>query len=141
MSFYLDASVIVSTMVDEVSSVVVERFLKRAADPLIVGDFAAMEVASAMSRLVRMKSLAAEAAVIRLGEFDAWRAAKTSSLDFQPADLRLSGVFVRRFDLGLRAPDALHAAVCQRGGHTLVTLDTRLAASAEALGVRVDCLA
>ncbi|MDB5479759.1 MAG: PilT protein domain protein [Caulobacteraceae bacterium] len=140
MSFYLDASVIVPILVDEVASAVVERFLREAADPLVVGDFAAMEVASAMSRPVRMKSLPSEVAVVRLGEFDAWRSAETSSLDLQPADLRLSGVFVRRFDLGLRAPDALHAAVCRRGDHTLVTPDKRLAAAAEALGVRVECL-
>jgi predicted nucleic acid-binding protein len=111
VSLYLDASVIVSTMVDDGSSAVVEQFTKAAAEPLIVG------------------------------EFDAWRAAKTSNLDLQSADLRLSGAFVRRFKLGLRAPDALHAAVCQRGGHTLVTLAARLAAAAEAPGVRVDCLA
>lgn len=141
MSFYLDASVIVPTLVDEIASVVVARFVREAADPLIVGDFAAMEVTSAISRLVRMKSLSSEIALVRLGEFDAWRSAKTSNLDLQPADLRLSGVYIRRFELGLRAPDALHAAVCQRGDHTLVTLDARLAAAAEALGVRVDCLA
>jgi predicted nucleic acid-binding protein len=141
LSFYLDASVIVPTLVDEVASVVVERFVRGAADPLIVGDFAAMEVASAISRLVRMNALSSEIAVVRLGEFDAWRLANTSSLDLQPADTRLANVFVRRFELGLRAPDALHAAICQRGDHTLVTLDTRLAAAAEAVGVRVDCLA
>jgi hypothetical protein len=141
VSFYLDASVIVPTLVDEIASVVVARFVREAADPLIVGDFAAMEVTSAISRLVRMKSLSSEIALVRLGEFDAWRSAKTSNLDLQPADLRLSGVYIRRFELGLRAPDALHAAVCQRGDHTLVTLDARLAAAAEALGVRVDCLA
>jgi predicted nucleic acid-binding protein len=46
-------------------------------------------------------------------------------------------MFVRNFALGLRAPDALHAAVCRRADLTLVTLDRRLASAAEALDVRV----
>jgi hypothetical protein len=41
VSLYLDASVIVSTMVDDGSSAVVEQFTKAAAEPLIVGDVAA----------------------------------------------------------------------------------------------------
>jgi predicted nucleic acid-binding protein len=44
-------------------------------------------------------------------------------------------VYVRRFELMLRAPDALHAAACKRAGHRLVTLDKRLAAAAKDLGV------
>jgi predicted nucleic acid-binding protein len=35
----------------------------------------------------------------------------------------------------LRAPDALHAAVCRRASLILVTLDRRLATAAEMLGV------
>jgi uncharacterized protein len=51
--------------------------------------------------------------------------------------LHLANIFVHRFDLMLRAPDALHAAVCQRLGLTLVTLDQPLARAATALGVAV----
>lgn len=54
---------------------------------------------------------------------------------------RLATVFVRRFDLKLRAPDALHAAACRRDDHLLVTLDKRLAAAALELGVRTLLLA
>ena len=46
-------------------------------------------------------------------------------------------LYVRRFDLKLRAPDALHAAICRRLGMRLVTLDRRLAAAARALGIDV----
>ena len=45
------------------------------------------------------------------------------------------------FDLGLRAPDALHAAICRRTGDRMVTLDRRLAAAAATLGVAVEHLA
>ena len=41
----------------------------------------------------------------------------------------------------LRAPDALHAAICRRGDLTLVTLDRRLASAAAELGIRAELLA
>ena len=53
-----------------------------------------------------------------------------------PAGFR-ENPFVRSFDLGLRAPEAVHAAVCRRADLQLVTLDRRLAAAAEVLDIRV----
>ena len=141
MTLYLDASAIVPTLVREGASRAVGAYLDAAADAFVVSEFAAAEVASAVSRLVRMTSIGRQAADDVLREFDAWRASATTGVEFASADVRLASVFVRRFELGLRAPDALHIAACQRGDHTLVTLDTRLAAAANALGVQVDCLA
>jgi len=137
MSLYLDASVIVPTLVDEAGSAAVARFLAAATARLIVSDFTAAEVASALSRLVRMALLSSKDAAARLREFDVWRASASDPIDFQPSDFRLANIFVRNFDLSLRAPDAVHTAVCRRGDLTLVTLDRRLANAAEALGVRV----
>jgi len=141
VTLYLDASAVVPTLVEEGASHAVGDYLGAASDPLVVSDFAAAEVASALSRLVRMTAIGREAAETVLREFDAWRAIATTGVELSSADVRLANLIVRRFELGLRAPDALHAAVCQRGDHTLVTLDSRLAAAAEALGVRGDCLA
>jgi predicted nucleic acid-binding protein len=139
--FYLDASALVPTLIREAASAVVDDWLLAATEDLAVGEFAAAETASALSRLVRMGHLADTDAARLLGEFDVWRAAAACEVDIQPSDIRLASLFVRRFDLGLRAPDALHAAICRRGGHTLVTMDRRLAAAAEALGVICVCLA
>ena len=66
---------------------------------------------------------------------------------YRPRSLRsASGVsrhldadaYVRRFDLALRAPDALHLAVVQRLDLSLITLDRRLATAARELGVGVE---
>jgi predicted nucleic acid-binding protein len=137
VSFYLDASAIMPTLVQEASSKALSRFLTQAEDSMVVSEFAAAEVASGLSRLTRMGVLDSDTAGRHLADFDAWRAVFTVDLDLRAADVRLANIFVRRFDLGLRAPDALHAAICRRMDHTLVTLDRRLAAAAEALGVRV----
>jgi len=139
VSLYLDASVVVATLFEEAASAEVADYIRSAREPLVIGDFTTAELASAISRLVRTGHLTEQAATKRLGEFDTWRAAKTDDLDLRSVDVRLANSFVRRFDLGLRAPDALHVATCRRADHTLVTLDRRLAAAADALGVRVEC--
>ena len=59
----------------------------------------------------------------------------TAPAECVSSDLRLANHFVRRFELMLRAPDALHAAVCQRMGASLVTLDRRLADAARELSI------
>ncbi len=54
------------------------------------------------------------------------------------ADMRLAGVFVRRFDLTLRVPDALHLAIARRLDVALVTLDRRLTTAAGELGIAAE---
>jgi uncharacterized protein len=137
MSIYLDASALVPTLIAEPASVAIDAFLLGCSDALVVSDFAAAEVASALSRLVRTRRLTVAEAGERLADFDAWRAGEIESADMDAHDCRLANTFVRRFDLRLRAPDALHAAICRRLGLQLVTLDRRLAAAAQELGIDV----
>jgi len=54
------------------------------------------------------------------------------------ADVFAAGGFIRRLDLNLRTPDAIHIAVCQRSDSVLATFDRRLAAAAENLGLAVE---
>lgn len=140
MTAYLDASTILPTLIEEAGSAAVDRFIAENDEPLVISEFAAAEVASALSRLVRTGLLDPDDAAARLSDFDAWRAASADDLDLQASDVRLANVFVRRFDLMLRAPDALHAAACRREDFLLVTRDRRLAAAAEELGVRTRLL-
>jgi len=137
MSFYLDASAILPTLIEEEASAAIDRFVLACEGEFLVSDFAAAEVASALSRLIRIGEMTSEDASARLADFDAWRAAAASDIDVQPSDIRLANVFVRRFELMLRAPDALHAAICARSGDHLVTLHRRLAHAAEELGIAV----
>jgi predicted nucleic acid-binding protein len=137
---YLDASAILPTLVEEAGSSAIDNFIASSGDALVISEFAAAEVASALSRLVRTGLLERDDAMARLSDFDAWRAVATEDVDLQASDVRLANVFVKRFELMLRAPDALHAAMCRRGDHLLVTMDRRLAVAAEELGVRVRLL-
>src|SRR4051794_22657122 len=140
MSIYLDASLVIPTLFKEEISGAVEAYLKSRPDRLI-SDFTAAEVASGFSRLVRTRLLTAVEVGARLADFDAWRAATSSPVEVHPADVRLAYAYVRRFELMLRAPDALHLAIARRIDVTLATLDRRLARAAEELGVSVEALA
>lgn len=137
MSFYLDASAILPVLIAEPASAAIDAFIATTDSSLAISEFAAAEVASALSRLVRMQKLDLTDALLRLADFDAWRVQATDSMEVAATDIRLAHVFVRRFDLMLRAPDALHAAICRRTGAVLVTLDRRLARAASELGVAV----
>lgn len=112
-------------------------FLEEYRVTLVVSEFASAEVASALSRLVRIGTMTADEAKARLIAFDAWRSEGSHPVDILASDMGLANTYVRQFDLMLRAPDALHAAICRRLDLTLVTLDRRLATAARALGVNV----
>jgi len=137
MDLYLDASVLLPRIVREPTTGVVDTLLAGRSGRLMVGEFAIAEVASALSRLVRMGRLGSDEAAARLADFDVWRNVRASELDVEAADVRLAGVYVRQFDLMLRVPAALHAAICRRLRLTLVTLDRKLAAAVRVLGVDV----
>ncbi len=138
MSVYLDASVLLPSLIEEGASAVVDAYMLTGTQELLVSDFAAAEVAAALSRLVRMGRLEESDAFSRLADFDVWRAAMSSPAEIHASDGRLAVEYVRRFDLALRAPDALHLAIVRRLDVTLVTLDRRLATAAAELGVAVE---
>ena len=137
MSLYLDASVLIPTLVAETATEVVEAYLDAAGRVRLISDFAAAEVGSGLSRLVRMGLLGSAEASARLADFDAWRAGTSSPVEVHPSDVRLAYIYVRRFDLRLRATDALHLAIARRLDATLVTLDRRLADAAREFGIAV----
>jgi len=138
LSAYLDTSVLLPTLIAEPSTKAVYDYLGAVHQELLISDFAAAEVASALSRLIRMGLLTGADASARLADFDAWRAAMSLLVDIRAADARLAYIYVRRFELGLRAPDALHLAITRRLDATLVTLDGRLAIAARELGIAIE---
>ncbi len=140
MSAYLDASVLLPTLIAEAATEAVYDRLGADNEEFLVSDFAAAEVASALSRLIRMGHLDSADGAARLIDFDTWRAAMTTPIEMHAADVRLAYAYVRRFDLALRAPDALHVAIARRLDVALLTLDRRMAAAASELGVAVEAL-
>src|SRR6516225_8026277 len=125
-------------LVKEPTSAAVDAFMSTIQQELWVSDFAAAEVASALSRLVRSGRLQASDGAVCLSDFDVWRAAMTKPTEMHAVDVRVAGSYVRQFDLALRVPDALHLAITRRLDLVLVTLDRRLVAAAKELGIAVE---
>jgi predicted nucleic acid-binding protein len=138
LSLYLDASAMLPILVKEPTSAAVDAFMSTIQQELWVSDFAAAEVASALSRLVRSGRLQASDGAVCLSDFDVWRAAMTKPAEMHAVDVRVAGSYVRQLDLALRVPDALHLAITRRLDLVLVTLDRRLVAAAKELGIAVE---
>lgn len=132
---YLDASVIVPLLLPEPRSHEAESFVSRG--DFIVSDLAAAEFSSALSLAVRMKRLPEAAARAALATFDDWMPAHALTADTRTEDFAEATRLIRRFELALRTPDALHIAIAARLGAKLVTFDAKMAAAADALGVEV----
>jgi uncharacterized protein len=134
---YLDANILVALLTPEPFSGRADTFLQTNTEPLIVSDFAAAEFSSAVARRVRMSEFTLYQARFTLSRFDTWLARTADRVEISPADVAAATAFLRRLDLPLRTPDALHIAIAQRIGASLVTFDQRMAASARALGMAV----
>jgi predicted nucleic acid-binding protein len=132
---YLDASVIVPLITIDHLSVRARVFMESKRPVLLVSDFACVEFASAIARKLRLKELTSALAMEVLGKFDVWRQAETTSMQLQPDDISNAASFIRRLDLTLRAPDAMHIAMARRAGADLATFDKKMADSALVLGV------
>lgn len=84
---------------------------------------------------VRMRRYAADTGHGLIGDFSAWARANSYHFETEPGDMRIAIEILGRFELKLRAPDALHLAICQRAGAALLTFDDDQAAAAAALGI------
>ena len=137
LSHYLDASILVALLGVEPFSERADSFVRAHSTALIVSDFAAAEFASVIARRVRMREVTAAEARTDLSAFDTWVVRSAQQVEIGAADVARATTFLRRLDLTLRTPDALHIAIAQRIAATLVTFDQRMAASARALGMAV----
>ena len=137
MSLYLDASLIIALLTDDALHARADRFASSDPGAFIISDLAAAEFASALGRQVRTCALPIDEARAGLSAFDVWTARAANQIETTPTDIVVASTFLRRLDLPLKTPDAIHIAIAQRVGATLVTFDRQMAASARALGMPV----
>ncbi len=137
MSHYLDTSVLVPLLRTEPFTPKVIAWLAAEPDDLVVSAYANGEIFSAFARLVRANELSPEHADERLGYFDEWLVGSARTIDTEAHDIAEGGRIVRRFEFGLRLPDAIHIAAARARVMTLVTLDRPMAKAARELGLQV----
>lgn len=139
MTLYLDTSVMVSLFLPEARSEAVAALVGRASDPVIVSDLAGGEFSAAISTAIRTGRLGRDHGEDVLRNFDTW-ITDVRRMEVCGTDARLAIGFVRRIDLGLLFPEALHLALCSRVDAHLVTGDQRQALAANAIGIDVTLL-
>jgi hypothetical protein len=132
---YLDASVILPLFLRQSRSADAERLIVAGGHAL--SDLSCAEFSSAISIAVRTGRLPVGAAREKLAMFDAWVGAEAHLNELSRDDFAAATLLVRRFELALRTPDALHIAIAMRLGATLATFDERMAGAARAVGLSV----
>ena len=137
MSLYLDANVLVALLTPDTLADRFRDLVARNEGSLIVSDFAVAEYASVLSQRVRSGMLSRRDGSAALDALDSWLAANARWAVIGPAEIAVAAGFLRRRDLKIPSPDAIHIAAAQRLGATLITLDYRIAAAACALGIAV----
>lgn len=137
LSIYLDASVLVALFTTDALSARADAMLLATSAPIIVSDFAAAEFASAVGRKYRSRELLESEARRAFSNFDEWMAVRPQIVDLRPGDLQAAAAFMRRLDLSLRTPDAIHVAMAQRVNAALATLDRRMATDAASIGIPI----
>ena len=140
MSAYLDTSVLVSLLANDVFSARADTFFRRRPSVLFVSDFCCTEFSAVVGKQVRTKSLTSRRAQALFADLDNFRRRIGIEIETLADDVRTAESFLRRLDLSLRAPDAIHIAIAQRANAELATFDDGMADSARALGISVVAL-
>ncbi|MCC6946542.1 MAG: type II toxin-antitoxin system VapC family toxin [Bradyrhizobiaceae bacterium] len=137
MSVYLDASILVALFTNDAHTDRANALLRRHTPIVIVSDFAAAEFASAIARRVRTKDLTARQANICFSNFDVWTVEAAARAQTTNADISSAASYLRRLDLTLRTPDAIHIAIARRIDASLFTFDEQMADAGHKLGVEL----
>ncbi len=140
-SIYLDTNVVVPLIIVEPHSPLVLRSVEMLDDDLVVSDLMRLEFASAVARKHRMGELTAGMALKAVDQCDAWVARFAMIESLTPSDLTAAtSLICDHLGSGLRGPDALHLALAQRLGATLLTGDQTMADAAALIGLPVVVL-
>jgi predicted nucleic acid-binding protein len=137
LTLYADTSLLVPLFIRDAFNEAAGRLLSTHRPALLVSDFACAELASAVAMKVRTRQLSLAEAREALATFDGWLASRPPRVETSTADILLAEAHLRRLDLPLRTPDALHIAIAQRREAALATFDVQMAGAARALGVEV----
>jgi len=137
---YLDASALLPLFLADEHTERMRRRVAPSQPPVAASLFGVAECGAVVASRVRGRILSPSEGARLLRTMDAWLDSMATLHRVDNADHEEAAALTRRFDLGLRAPDALHLAICRRLGTALLTVDARQAEAARRLGLACDPL-
>ncbi len=138
MSYYLDTSFTVAAFTAEQSTHTAQQWISKHLEAeLYISPWTQAEFSSALSIKIRTGYLSLENRAKVLTDWRTFEAASLGMIAVAHEDFANATRFAEHYALSLRASDALHIAIAQSAGCTLVTLDKRMADAAIELGVPV----
>lgn len=133
---YLDTAVVLTLFVAEPTSEAVERWLAEQRRPLAFSDWGLTECASALGIKLRRGELQTEAVRLLWQGVQSFATNVCEFVACAPRHQVDAQRLISRFELPLRAGDALHLAIARDAGATLVTYDKVLLDAAQAIGTK-----
>lgn len=137
---YLDTSVIVAALANEVATSAAQAWLANHSADIHISDWVVTEVSSALSMKVRTGEMTVDRRAAKLANFRQMVADSFTLLPLTSAHFQAAALLADQHQLGLRAGDALHLALAADIGATLFTLDKRLAEAGKQIGASVQLL-
>jgi predicted nucleic acid-binding protein len=126
--YYFDTSFLIPFFVDERTSRQVDQFLRRQpVGEASISQWTRIEFSSAVARQVCIGSMNSRTAVEVESAFDSLIAESFGMILPAQTDFDLAKQFLRRYETGLRAGDALHLAIASNhGARAIYSLDRGL---------------
>jgi predicted nucleic acid-binding protein len=136
LSRYLDTNTLIGLLTADPLTAQANALLRQSTEAMVISDLAAAEFSGVVGRKVRTGVIARQYAFDVLTALDQL-IQRIHRVELEAGDIPRADLFLRRLDLSLQAADAIHIAIAQRLGATLVTFDRRMAQAARTLGVAV----
>jgi predicted nucleic acid-binding protein len=132
----LDTSLLVAAFTAEAATSRVDAWLKQLSlGDGVISDWVVAEFSAALSRKVRTGQISEGHRTSALGGFRHMTSKTFRTLSVDGTHFRVAARLADRYQLGLRAGDALHLAIVEGNGATLCTLDRRQSEAGNALGI------
>lgn len=132
---YVDTSAAISYFVRDAHTDTAIGLLTRPGLMLAISDLCVAEFIASISMHVRMGRYPAATGHELIEDFESWAGSFANLFQLQATDTRDAINFLRRFELKLRTPDALHLAICKRAGAHLASFDDDQSNASNMLGI------